>query len=198
MKIALHLGLAIISASAFSASAAAQDTVKDSPFYPLKLGSVWHYKGGDKTVLIRIARYEPIGGLTCAVQEWTLEGTIVSIEHVAVTADGVYRCAAAQKPVVPPLRFLKLPPMAGDTWKVSSVHEGVTTAGSFRLRREDVTVPARRLNAFVASTTDTMINGTLPLATTYWFSSGYGMVKQVTRFNNAESSFELLKYEPAR
>ena len=37
--------------------------------------------------------------------------------------------------------------------------------------------------------TDTMINGTLPLATTYWFSSGYGMVKQVTRFNNAESTF---------
>src|SRR5262249_21780655 len=159
---------------------------KDSPFYPLKLGSVWHYKGGEQIVDIRIAGYEPIGGLTCAVQEWLLEGTVVSIEHVAVTADGVYRCAAGLKPIVPPLRFLKLPPAAGDTWKVNSVHDGVTTAGTFRVRREDVTVPARRLNAFVASTSDAMVNGTMPLATTYWFVSGWGMVKQVTKFNNAE------------
>src|SRR5262250_2227865 len=109
MKIALYFSLAIICVSALSAPAAAQETLKDSPFYPLKLGSVWHYKGGDKTVLIRIARYEPVGGLTCAVQEWTLEGTTVSVEHVAVTADGVYRCAAGEKPVVPPLRFFKFP-----------------------------------------------------------------------------------------
>jgi hypothetical protein len=198
MNAALRIGLAIVPVLACLASAAAQEPLKDSAFYPLKLGSVWHYKGGDKTVDSRITRYEPIGGQTCAVQEWLLEGTVVSIEHVAVTADGVYRCAAAQKPIVPPLRFLKLPPMAGDTWKVNSSHDGVTTTGTFRVRREDVTVPARRLNAFVSSTTDTLINGTMPFATTYWFVSGWGVVKQVTKFNNTESMFELVNYEPAR
>src|SRR5215470_3394142 len=102
MNAALRIALAIVLILACLAPAAAQEPPKDSPFYPLKLGSVWHYKGGEQTVDIRIAGYEPIGGLTCAVQEWLLEGTVVSIEHVAVTADGVYRCAAGLKPIVPP------------------------------------------------------------------------------------------------
>jgi hypothetical protein len=57
---------------------------------------------------------------------------------------------------VPPLRFLKLPPADGDSWKINSTIDGATLTGTFQVKREDVTVPLRRFEgAFAASTTDT-------------------------------------------
>jgi hypothetical protein len=178
--------------------AAAQQAPAVSPYYPLKLGSTWEYQGA-RNLIVKAARAEKIGNLTCVALEWLVDGNVVALEHVIVTNDGVYRCAYTNKPVTPPLRFLKLPPVAGDSWKINSAIDGSTMVGTFALRQESVTVPAGKFdNAFAASTTDMLVNGQAGLSTTYWFAPGYGLVRQLLKANNNETLFQLAKFEPGK
>ena len=69
--------------------------------------------------------------------------------------------------------------------------------GSFQLRRDKVSVPAGQFNdVFASSSKDLLINGQGGLSTTYWFASGYGLVKQFLNPEGKEATFELVKYTP--
>ena len=113
--------------------------------------------------------------------------------------DGVYRVAAAGKEITPPLCFLKLPPTAGQTWKVESTSEGTLMQGTFSTHDEDIEVPAfkgKKAPALKAVCEDFQM-GKHRMKLTYWFVQRWGMVKQHVEGANFDVLMELEKYQPA-
>lgn len=193
---------------------AAQDKLKETPFYPLQVGTTWHYRSGDSKFTIRVARHEKVGDTLCALLETKREGKVVGSEHLAVAADGVYRHdltspqlqsvpndkAKSAKILVsqtlkPPILVLKLPPKPGDSWKVDSKGDGTIFRGGFQAAQQDVTVPAGTYKkAFRVASQDLEVNSLKPTITTY-FAEGVGMVKQVIEMGDAKIEIELEKFE---
>src|SRR5436305_5050593 len=93
--------LALLTATAPAARAA--DEVKDSPYYPLKLGTTWTYRVGDDRVTIKVAKVEKVGDQMTALLEATNAAKAKLSENVAAKADGVYRFAAEGKKIDPPV-----------------------------------------------------------------------------------------------
>jgi len=195
MKIALRFCIAAAALVGASVAAAAQETLKDAPYYPVKLGTTWEYRGGARPLIMTVARYEAVGSHTCAALEWSMDSKLVALEHVFVAADGVYRCAYSKSEIVPPFCFLKLPPVDGDSWSVNSTIQGTSMVGTFVLHREKVTVPVGQFDdAFASASKDLLIKGQGGLATTYWFAPGYGLIKQFLNPQGQETTFELVKF----
>jgi hypothetical protein len=175
----------------------AQDKPKDSPYFPLKLNSTWDYKVGDTKLQVRVAKYEKVGDVMCALLE-TLnkEGKPVVTEHVAATDDGVYRYQALGQKVEPPLRILKLPPTKDDKWEVNSKAGQDTVKGTFTTSMEpEVKVPAGTYkDVVVVKSTDCMIGDKKAEFTTY-FAKDVGMIKQMVKFGGRDFNIELEKYD---
>src|SRR5262249_20745653 len=102
-----------------------------------------------------------------------------------------------KKPVIPPLRFLKLPPVAGESWRAKSTIGDTSTVVTFELRQESVTVPAGRFDTFASVANDIPISGQ-PVSGTYWFASGYGLVRLLLKAGNDETLLELVNFEPGK
>lgn len=193
---------------------AAQDKLKEAPFYPLQVGTTWHYRAGDSKFTIRVARHEKVGATLCALLETKRDGKVVGSEHLAVTGDGVYRHdltsprlqshandkAKSAKVLVsqtlkPPILILKLPPKQGDSWKVDSKGDGTTFRGSFQVSEQEIKVPAGTYKkAFRVVSQDLEVNSLKPTITTF-FAEGVGMVKQTIEMGEAKIEIELEKFE---
>lgn len=202
-----------------AAELAAQDKFKETPYSPLKVGTTWHYRAGDSRFTVRVVRHEKVGDALCALLETTREGTVVGSEHLAVVGDGVYRYdltyplvqsgprsqaehrnekktvqTLVSQALKPPMLVLKLPPKAGDSWKVDSKSEGKTFRGSFQLAEQEITVPAGTYKTFRVASQDLEVNSLKPTITTF-FAEGVGMVKQVVSIGDAKVEIELEKFE---
>lgn len=192
----------------------AQDKLKETPYYPLQVGTTWHYRAGDSKFTIRVARHEKVGATLCALLETKRDGKVVGSEHLAVTTDGIYRNdltspqlqshandkAKLAKVLVsqtlkPPILVLKLPPKQGDSWKVDSKGDGTTFRGSFQVSELEIKVPAGTYKkAFRVVSQDLEVNSLKPTITTF-FAAGIGMVKQVIEMGEAKIEIELEKFE---
>ena len=173
-----------------------KDKVRESPYFPLKVGNRWVYRLGARTATVRVTKREPVGKVPCARLEMTV-GEEVHTEHLAVRPDGVYRYRADGQDIEPPLCFLKLPPKAGESWKVASKTAGQAITGSFTLAEADVTVPAGKFRAVVVTSTDAQIAG-LGVPVTDWFARGVGPVRRRTVLRGAETVLELQEFAPAK
>ena len=180
---------------------AAQDKLKETPFYPLQIGAAWHYRVGDGKFTIRVVKHEKVGETLCALLETRRDGKVVGSEHLAVAVGGVYRhdlTAMHPKPVThslkPPILVLKLPPKTDDAWKVDSKSDGQTFRGAFRVEEQEITVPAGKYKTFRVSSQDLEVNALKASITTH-FAEGVGMVKQVIELGNAKVVIELEKFE---
>jgi hypothetical protein len=135
-----------------TAELAAQDKLKETPFYPLQVGTTWHYRAGEGKFTTRVVKHEKVGDTLCALLETKRDGKVVGSEHLAVADDGVYRHdltailppppgskdkTKTEVPITqsmkPPMLVLKLPPKKDSTWKVESKSEGQTFRGEFRM-----------------------------------------------------------------
>jgi hypothetical protein len=184
----------------------AQDKLPESPYYPLRVGTVWHYRAGDSKFSLRVARHEKVGDVWCARVELVLDGKVTSSEDVAVTVDqarrpdGVSRYRFEGKEARPPICFFKLPPGKEKTWKVESKLAGPrdgeqTLKGSFKAGREEVTVPAGTYKAVTVTGQDLEADGT-KLSVTYYFAQDVGMVKQVIETAGQKLSIVLETFVP--
>jgi len=185
---------------------AAQDKLKETPFYPLQVGAVWHYRAGDGKFTIRVVKHEKVGDTLCALLETKRDGKVVGSEHLAVAADGVYRhdltvalpksdASPATQRMKPPILVLKLPPKKGDAWKVDSKSDGKTFRGAFRVEEQEITVPAGKYKTFRVRSQDLEVNALKATITTH-FAEGVGMVKQVIEIGDARAAvIELEKFE---
>jgi hypothetical protein len=190
-----------------AAALTARDDLAERPYYPLQVGTTWHYKAGDSKFTIRVAKHEKVGDTLCALLEVERDGKVIASEHLAVAIDGVYRHDQIKvgkdgKPstqtLKPPLLVLKLPPKKGEKWQVDSKADGEICRGTFQIAdEEEVKVPAGTYKAVRVACPDLEVGGLKSILTTY-YASGVGMVKQVIQVGNTRIEFELTKFEPAK
>jgi hypothetical protein len=181
----------------------AQEKLAETPYYPLQVGNTWRYKIGENKFRLRVTRHEKVGDVLCARVEMMRNDKVVATEHFAVTSDGVYRQdledLQGEKHTVqtpkPPILVLKLPPKAGDTWKVDSRSEGRNFRGAFKIGEAEVKVPAGSYKAITVTSQDLEVNALRPTITTY-FASGVGMVKQTIEEGPGKIEIELEQFEP--
>jgi hypothetical protein len=213
VKSLMRILLVCLPSSIVAVESAAQDKLKEAPYYPLKVGTTWHYRAGDSKFTIRVARHEKVGETLCALLETMRDGKVVGAEHLAVTGDGVYRQDLIYPPLQPdprsraergnekktqtlkpPILILKLPPQNGDSWKVDSKGDGQSFRGSFQVGEQEITVPAGTYKTFRVASQDLEVNSLKPTITTF-FAEGVGMVKQILAMDDAKVEIELERFE---
>jgi hypothetical protein len=213
VKPLLHTLIVCFLLPVVTAELAAQDKLKETPYYPLNVGTTWHYRSGDSKFTIRVARHEKVGETLCALLETTRDGKVVGSEHLAVTNDGVYRLdlsfpllqsdprgktktvkTLVSQSLKPPIRILILPPKKGDSWKVDSKGDGKTFRGTFQVEEQEITVPAGTYKTFRIASQDLEVNSLKPIITMF-FAEGVGMVKQTIEMRDAKIEIELEKFE---
>jgi hypothetical protein len=193
-RLALFVGLLLAVGSTLAAQA--QDKIKESEYYPLKAGTKWEYKVGDRKLTAQVAKHEKVGDVMCALVEVLAEGKVVATEHIAVQEDGIYRYTLQGDKYDPPLRILKLPPAKGDTWTFETKLKKENVKGNFAVAEVDVTVPLGKYKAYESKST--FKSGDQDITITFWFAKDVGMVKQVLKSGSTEFVVELEKFEPAK
>jgi hypothetical protein len=191
----------------------AGDQLLQTPYYPLQVGTTWHYRAGDNKFTIRVARHENVGGTLCALLETRRDDKVVGSEHLAVTADGVYRhlltspqprpdpndpsktiAVLTPQTLKPPILVLKLPPKKGAAWKVDSKSDGKSYRGAFQMDEQQVTVHAGTYKTFRVVSQDFEVNGLKANVTTF-FAKDVGMVKQIVEIGEVKTEIDLEKFE---
>ena len=188
--------LAFALAAGLIGTAAAQDAVKDSPYYPLQVGNTWTYQTMGGTIIMKVAAHEKTNGEPTAKIETIVNDKVVASEHVAVKEDGIYRYSINDQKPDEPVRFLKLPPKAGDTWDVDTKIQDQAIKGKFTLKEEKVKVGGKDYNTVVAEGKDFQIAGQ-KTSIKYWFAEGVGIVKLSFSLDGQEAVLELQKFEAA-
>jgi hypothetical protein len=173
------------------------DDKASTTYFPIQVGATWQYKVGENRFVLKIAKIEKVGKVDAARVEMMVAGKTTSFEHVGVTADAVLRYTFEGKTIDPPLPFLKLPPKAGQTWKVESKVDGQAMKGTLKAGTEEVKVPAGTYKAVTVSGQDMEVNG-VKLNMTCYYAEKVGMVKQVLEMGKHKVVIELEKYEPGK
>jgi hypothetical protein len=188
-------------ALALPAAAARADDLKDSPYYPLKVGSSWTYKANDVKFTLKVTKTEKVkdkdAEVTAARVEMTKDGKVEGSELVAVKDDGVYRYAFENKKADPPIKFLQLPPKKDATWKVDSKADTDAIKGTFKMGEEEIKVGDKTYKTVTVTCDDLDAVG-VKMSVTYYFAENVGMVKQVIEAAGQKTVIELDKYEPAK
>jgi hypothetical protein len=169
-----------------------------SPYYPLKVGTQWHYRVGSTHVVMRVAKHEKVGDVMCALIETSVDGKQIATEHISAGADGIFRHDFNGTKSNEPLCILKLPLAKEQTWKFDALIGKETVKGTFKSGHEDVKVGDRKYpKAVTAVTTDCKLNGN-DAELKIWFAPGVGVVKQTLTMGGREIVSELTKFEPPK
>jgi hypothetical protein len=178
------------------ASQPAATALEQCEIYPLAVGSLWIYKSGPLEVREKVVRHEEMQGEMCARIETIFDDRVVSFEHVAVRADGIYRVAVGGTPIDPPLKFVSLPVRPGDKWTVDSKIAGkpirgefTTSEGTFQARSprgdQDQSLKTHHVAGQKFQT------GGETVSFSYDFVPQIGKVKQTAKAHGLETAIEL-------
>jgi hypothetical protein len=173
----------------------AQDAAPESPYCPLKVGTRWEYRSGDRNYTVTVRKQQKAGSVDAMLVETESERGSLA-ELLAVGADGLYRHASNGDAVEPPLRLLKLPARPGESWKVQVKCRGQLTRGTFTLTEADVQVPAGKFRAIVAEGNLQIDDHRFTLVS--WYAPGIGLVRQAIRIDGREEVLELVKFTPGK
>jgi hypothetical protein len=197
MKLVVQLA-AFLLLLGLTAAPAADDKVKDSPYYPLQVGNKWHYRTGMGKFTFQVKKHEKMGDTICAVMEASRDGKTFNTEYWGIRNDGIYRFSMQGQKQAKPYCVLKLPPKKGATWKADFKISGEPHMGSFTIGEEEVTVPAGKFQAVTAISEGFQSPDKRKLKYKYWFAEKVGLVKQTTDIGDVASMImELEKFEPA-
>ena len=185
--------------------AAVDETTPD--YYPLKVGTKWHYdfsaNGNKMTVINAIAKVEDIDGQSLSRLETTIDNQVKATEHLTVTDKGVFRHRIKGIAITPPVCLLKFPVKDGETWNADvKIGEQQITLKAKAGKEEEVTVPAGKYKA-VTSELEVTAGGD-NVKTRYWFAKDVGVVKQTIEINSTKEinstniELELSKFEKAK
>jgi hypothetical protein len=170
--------------------------ILDNEYYPLAIGSAWHYKSNDTKVTLKVTKHEKVGDKLCAVIETLRDGKVEGTECVSVSQAGAIRVSFNGQAASVPLMFLKFPPKKGEKWKVDSMIGSENVKGEFTIEEEKIKVPQGEYDT-IKSVGAIEVNGQ---ATTiaYWFAKNVGVVKLLIKTAESEVVLELEKYEAAK
>jgi hypothetical protein len=183
----------------------AENRLAQTPWFPLEMGTTWHYRAGDGKYFVRVAAHEKVGDALCARLEAVRDGRVIATEHVRVKADGVYRVdidirrgdeVHRQSPQ-PPILLLPLPPRNGQTFSVDSKVDGKVYKGTFKIAEEEIKVPSGTYKSVAVTSKDLEAEGIQPSLTT-WYAQKVGMVKQVIAAGGQKVEIVLEKFEPGK
>jgi hypothetical protein len=172
-------------------------------YFPLKEGTTWTYRAGDKEFTITVAGVEKKGdpAVPCFKLETRnskKEKELIATEYVAVKEDGVYRYGFEKSDAKPPLRFLKLPVKSGEKkWSIDSKVGGKDVKGSFSLgeEKEPVKVLTNTYKDVITVRSEGLEIDGQKVPVRYYFAPKVGMVKQVVEVGGTEVTLELVKVE---
>jgi hypothetical protein len=172
--------------------------MEDNEYYPLKEGSVWHYKLGDAKFRLKATKKEDFKGK----QAWRLEmigegDRAMSFEHIFPTKDSVIRLGFEDNKAEPPVVFLMN--KTGEKWDVNSTIGKEKLKGEFKSSEEkDVKVGDKTYDKVIVTTGDDIDGGGMKFSFKTYFAKDVGMVKQTIKMSNQEVVIELEKYEPGK
>jgi hypothetical protein len=169
-----------------------QEKAVETPYYPLKAGTKWEYRAGDRKLVSRVARQDEKGTLI----EVLIDGKVVDRQHILIKADGIYRTTLNGEAYSSPFRLLNLPPKAGDKWRFDTALKEQKLQGEVRISEAEVTVPAGKYKTF-AATADFKV-GDRSAGTTWYFAPDVGPVKIVVKGRTEDLVIELEKLEPGK
>jgi hypothetical protein len=179
---------------------AAEKAKEKAPdYYPLKVGSKWHYqvdtgKGQKVLVATQISKIENIDGKDLALLDILVGGNPAGSEHLSSDAQGVYRNRQNGQNVAPPVCLLKYPLKEGAEWKTEIKISGQPgTVAARQGGSEEIQVPAGKFRT-VTSSLETIVEGQT-ISTNYWFAENVGIVKQTVKLPTGTVEMELIKYE---
>jgi hypothetical protein len=126
--------------SAFPISAATEP----ASHYPLKVGSKWTYRVGDKDdkFVVTAMKEEKVGLQPCMVIEAKLKDMVVATEHIAALKDGIYRFKIGEQAIEPSINIFKSGVKKGDSWMQDFKVGDIAARAKFTVDIEDVEVPA--------------------------------------------------------
>lgn len=172
-----------------------------SPWYPALINAAWHYRVGEKKLVVRVATHELQGKELCARLETSEDDAVRAVQHVSQTAAGIVRLSHNGEKVTPNLMFLKLPPTKGQSWDVDSKVESPSGAemikGKFTVDEDDVKVPAGEFRKIIRVKGELKINDKA-VTITSWYAERFGMVRQTVSVDNQEYLLELEKFEEGK
>jgi hypothetical protein len=208
--------LVVIAVAAFSTAARSQSPgtpsqaspvgkakAKVADYYPLKVGTKWHYLvdtgDGQKLQLTsQIGGVDHVDGKDFArLEVFAGAEAIPQTEHLQSTEEGVYRIRWNSVVFSPPMCLIKYPLKPGQTWG------GESSAGGARIKLdcsqgkpEEVQVPAGKYQAIPCTIVGTA--GPDKSTNVFWFAEDVGIVKQRSEVGSQIVTTELTKYEPAK
>ncbi len=201
MKPVLNTAVAVVLLvmTATPAGSQAQDPTKDADYFPLKVNTIWTYEAADGMLItVKVTKQEKKDN------HFRLETSInnmpPSSEVVAVLKEGICRVAVADKPVNPPLCFLKLPVKKGK-WKIDSSVGDEKITGEFEVREEEVAADSipylkkkgekdKKVKLVIVNGINLKINNQ-PMTLTYWFAPDVGIVKQAANLAGVQVEMSL-------
>jgi hypothetical protein len=173
---------------------------EETPYFPLKEGSIWTYSAAGRTFTTKVTGYEKSGDDVCARLETRREKDLISSELVTVRKDGVFRVEFSGTKFVPAVCFLKLPVKKDDSWKIESKVGGGTQEtksefkGSFKFG-ESKSIKVKGTTYDTISVIGEMKFDGQNTTVTYYFAENVGMVKQTIVIGTTTVELELEKYE---
>lgn len=199
------VGLVLLLVLVSSAALIGQEKGAEPTWFPVRVGTVWHYRSGETKFEVRVASHEKAAGAPAARLETVKGGKVIATELVQVTRDGIYRLGVdllkgdqkVTELAQPPILLLKLPPKKGESFSVDSKVEGRAYKGTFKIGEDEIMVPAGKFKTMVVAGQDLEVEGLKPALTT-WYAENVGMVKQVLGAGDQKVVIELEKYEAGK
>lgn len=166
------------------------------PAFPAEVGTRWTYVANQAEVIEEIVAIDEISGERCLKVETSVNGQVLSFEHLAVRPDGLYRVSIGGEKVVPPLCFFKFTPRSGEKWSVKSKVGELDVTGEFVAGTSLVSVPAGRYTV-TTSRGSKFQSPSGEIDFTYFYAPGVGKVKQVIQVGRNSSQLVLKEFRPA-
>lgn len=168
--------------------------LQDADYFPLKPGAAWTYRmSSGQAMEVKVVGTSNVGGQACAVVQTNL-GPQKSVEHQAVTRDGLtafkVENAAGVFEYPTPILRAKLPFTKGDTWQIR-LQEGaqLNTYVYLTEGEEKIKVAAGDFDAWKVVATLRLPQGQAVMSS--WYAKGVGLVKYVYEVNGQPMSAEL-------
>lgn len=181
---------------------------KTPNYYPMNVGNQWNYKvsvaENSASVHSRIVKMETIdNNMELARLEATVNNSVVAVELLKQTEQGVFRYRNNGIDLTPPICLLKYPlnikPKEPMKW--SGAFKGGAEKGSYTAEatEDNVEVAAGKFPAIRVVIKHEQGKGPgQTVNTTYWFVKDVGFVKQTVEGGGQSILMELEKFERAK
>ncbi|MCS7159835.1 MAG: hypothetical protein RMJ19_05125 [Gemmatales bacterium] len=178
-----------------------QETPTDArTYFPLAVGNAWRYVNsvGSESVT-QVVRLEKVNQEEGYRLETSIGNRVISSEVLAVRPDGIYRLAANDVPIHPPLPVLKNPLKAGDSWSFQANVKDRVIKGSLTvqsLSEPEVTRAGKFKCVKIGGDSLQLENQKAALTT--WYAPQIGPIKISIKIGDQETTLELVDFKSAQ